>query len=73
MVKISLPATVSCTAAGRLPLSYGPTGVAMPESSKPAAAPADSEKERLRQKLLRLIVKSETRRRAGSPPPRIKR
>jgi len=47
--------------------------MAMQESPKPAASQAESEKERLRQKLLRLIVKNETHRRAGSPPPRIKR
>ncbi len=45
----------------------------MTESSKPLASTADSEKERLRQRLLRLIVKNEAGRRAHPPQmPRVK-
>jgi hypothetical protein len=41
----------------------------MQNSPKPASAPSDNEKDRLRQKLLRLILKSEAERRV---PPQAK-
>jgi hypothetical protein len=46
----------------------------MTESSKPLMDAAESEKDRLRQKLLRLIVQRESRRCQPSPPqPQLKR